>query len=260
METEEYTLSIAKERRSSFEIEDGLVVMLNTKGTSVALIVVGLPDGLDCFEKYNIAAASCIRIGKQPGCEICYDFRGYLSKLHVVLQREGTAMRLHDKSTNGVFLNGKRVKGSKLLAFGDSINILGLKLIYLGESLAIWSGGRPIEVDTTVLRPYKQPEIAEGNAACEEETCFKRAPRIVTELHHEPVEIEGPPPPNRPCVHNDDTHVAWLRHGNNMHQRIGRQSKRLYVYGYYYRRFGGLYWRHVGTYKFKAQQKTNKRG
>ena len=71
METEEYTLSIAKERRSSFEIEDGLVVMLNTKGTSVALIVVGLPDGLDCFEKYNIAAASCIRIGKQPGCEIC---------------------------------------------------------------------------------------------------------------------------------------------------------------------------------------------
>ena len=198
METEEYTLSIAKERRSSFEIEDGLVVMLNTKGTSVALIVVGLPDGLDCFEKYNIAAASCIRIGKQPGCEICYDFRGYLSKLHVVLQREGTAMRLHDKSTNGVFLNGKRVKGSKLLAFGDSINILGLKLIYLGESLAIWSGGRPIEVDTTVLRPYKQPEIAEGNAACEEETCFKRAPRIVTELHHEPVEIEGPPPPNRP--------------------------------------------------------------
>ena len=49
-----------------------------------------------------------------------------------------------------------------------------------------------------ILRPYKQPEIAEGNEACEEETCFKRAPRIVTELHHEPVEIEGPPPPNRP--------------------------------------------------------------
>lgn len=195
-ETAAYSLRDEQGRQASFVLQDGLVLHLDAAGLSASLIVMGAPDALPGFQKFDISHLQRIRIGKQPECEICYDFRGLVSKVHAIMQRNGTQMWLEDTSTNGVFVNGERLRSNKQLSYGDNISILGLKLVYLGDTLAVYAGGRPLRLDMAAFRPFKQPFGAEEHPGAEE-TYFKRAPRVVAELHHEPVDIEAPPPPNR---------------------------------------------------------------
>lgn len=194
---EEYILFGQAGEEDEIYLQDGLTFSVESMGEQVALIVTGEAEGLPCFEKFDISHMREIAVGKQPECQIRYDFRGLVSKRHAVFSREGETMRLTDHSTNGVYVDGQRIQGSKGLTFGDTVDILGLKLVYLRDILAIYAGGRPVEIEPSAFRPFKYP-IAKEKQPVVENSYFKRAPRVVEDLHEEPIEIEGPPPPNKP--------------------------------------------------------------
>ena len=193
----EYTLFGRDGEKDEICLQDGLTLSVGSKEEQVALIVTGETEGLPCFKKFDISHMQEIAVGKNPECHIRYDFRGLVSKRHAVFSREGDAMRLTDYSTNGVYVDGQRIQGSRRLVFGDTVDILGLKLIYLGEVLAIYAGGRPVDIEPSTFRPFRFP-IAGEKQPVSEDAYFKRAPRVVEDLHEEPMEIEGPPPPNKP--------------------------------------------------------------
>ena len=93
--------------------------------------------------------------------------------------------------------------GSKKLEFGDCIDILGLRLVFLDHYLAINTAY--INVEVTPALPVCSPEAIELAAADKKKhkardkklNYFKRSPRSVVKLYDEPVEIEAPPQPNK---------------------------------------------------------------
>lgn len=139
-----------------------------------------------------------VTIGKSPGNHLCYDGFGYLSRNHAVFCRTGAGFVIKDLSANGVYQNHRRVKESAVLKYGDVLLLFGLKLVFLGELLAVYADCKSLVINDRVLLPYKAlPEAAEraGGIPGVGSGYFKPSPRTeIPRLFRGPVEIEGPPP------------------------------------------------------------------
>lgn len=147
------------------------------------------------YRKYSLESLRQISIGRNEGNVIRYK-NDFVSGEHCVItfQENGRAM-LQDLSTNGTFINFRRVYGSTILNYGDSIRIMRLNIIYLENLLAI------DECDhLEVLIPQMDAEGIGALAAAPHSVgghkiMFHRSPRNMKKLRDERFEIEGPPNP-----------------------------------------------------------------
>lgn len=149
-----------------------------------------------CF--LSLTGLSDVTIGKSQGNHLCYDGFGFLSRNHAVICRTGAGFVIKDLSANGVYLNHKRVRKAASLEFGDVIFLFGLRLVILGELLAVYAVCGRLVINERVLLPYTAFPAAgdsAGKVQGDGEACFKPSPRTeIPRLFSEPVEIEGPPP------------------------------------------------------------------
>lgn len=95
------------------------------------------------FEKYCIQNANSISIGSSEENTIAYKGIG-VSRKHAVINVNtgGADIKVQDDGQY-VYINGIRTQ-SKTLAFCDTIDIMGLKIIYLGDIIAL-NGYKSIE-------------------------------------------------------------------------------------------------------------------
>ena len=150
------------------------------------------------MEKYDLTALSEISIGRNASSAISYRFLGLVSQSHAVLSRRGNTWYVTDFSKNGVFLDGKRIRGERRLSFGDRIDLFGLVLMYMGHYLLVGVHCGEIHVDESLLIPADLPVIDRARLLEQppkEEEYFNRSPRNLPILYSQPVEIEGPPAP-----------------------------------------------------------------
>ena len=105
-------------------------------GYSITIISFEQSNPFSVYRKFSLAQLQLLQIGRNEGNDIRYQ-SGFVSGTHCTISiRNGKAI-LTDKSTNGTYLNLRRVHGSAELHYGDSIRIMRLNLIYLGNMLAI---------------------------------------------------------------------------------------------------------------------------
>lgn len=151
------------------------------------------------FEKYDIREIGDITIGRSDVNDIIYDTRNLVSGEHAVIHQTATQCVIEDKSSNGVFVNSKRVVRSKQLEFGDYINIFGLSLVYLKNVLAVNSKNDSLQVNHKKLKKKLGEELQEIDAqpanASKEKTLYHRSPRQIYKIDDAVVEIEAPPQP-----------------------------------------------------------------
>lgn len=57
---------------------------------------------------------------------------------------------LRDEGQNGVYVNGRKIEGWRILEYGDSLELFGCQMTYLGEILAI-------------LNPEEEVSVREGS-------------------------------------------------------------------------------------------------
>lgn len=147
---------------------------------------------LIAYDKYNLFNKKEVSIGKGTDNNIQYEFMNLVSKNHCKIIRENRRHILYDSSMNGVFVNNFRVNGSCVLKFGDSIEIFGLKIIYLNELIAV--GSRVGEYKITEDIDKYEVMISEEKSPIYKHTdiYFNRSPRIFPEISSEEVVI-GPP-------------------------------------------------------------------
>ena len=102
---------------------------------------------------------SHLTIGRHPSCNICFPRdQTLISRMHADLVREGNRFKIIDRSTNGTFVNGKKV-GEAFLKDGDVIIIGqgGPKISFLTET------GDPVQPpsappsDQTLVEHFRQP-------------------------------------------------------------------------------------------------------
>lgn len=100
------------------------------------------------------------RIGRLQGLELTLDSRS-ISKIHAEITQDGEALRLRDlESTNGTFLNGRRLVGEAAIASGDVVHLADIE-VRLGRGPI--SGGTTQLVDMAV-----STKVAEATRAIPE--------------------------------------------------------------------------------------------
>ncbi|MCR4618050.1 MAG: type VII secretion protein EssC [Lachnospiraceae bacterium] len=137
-----------------------------------------------CFSKYllNRENVSAITIGSDERAGIYYKNK-YVSDCHAVISFEGEKAFVEDKgSVNGTFLNGRCVSGKLPIGYGDVIYVVGLKVVYLGNLIAINHPSGSISVNT--LKQIEIPSITDDGEEEEyEKTYFLRTPRHLREIN-----------------------------------------------------------------------------
>ncbi|MBQ6787676.1 MAG: type VII secretion protein EssC [Lachnospiraceae bacterium] len=173
------------------------IIMPNQERLSI--LINQTDSSFHVFEKYDIRANSFITIGKNESNDISYDTSNPVSREHAIIRRNGNVFVLEDISTNGVYVNDVRVRGSKELEFGDCIDIYGLCIVYLDGIIAVNTGDIGVKINERKLYQYveQNSELAEpsGNSKKEKKILYHRSPRQIYKMDNEVIEIEAPPQP-----------------------------------------------------------------
>lgn len=144
------------------------------------------------FRKFSLSGADSVTIGKNPDNLICYDFENLVSGLHCVITAASGEHVITDYSSNGVFVNNKRVEHSRKLAFGDTITVFGLKIIYLNEMIAVNSHVGGLTVSSRLKEAVSKPVSDTLTHFQSKPVYFNRSPRRFYKLNNENVVIEPP--------------------------------------------------------------------
>jgi len=147
------------------------------------------------FEKYVMMRGK-ITIGRDASNNICFNTQNLVGRYHAHIEvaANGAVMAI-DNSQNGTFVNGKRISGGYQLSYGDIIGIFGLKIVFLGNIVAIncpnaecrINGLTAFDLTPEPTAPVERPE----------EEFYRRSPRLVERLDDEIIEIEAPPNLNK---------------------------------------------------------------
>ena len=136
-----------------------------------------------------------ITIGRNSQNDICYPNKRVSSR-HAVLRFMDESWHIIDNgSTNGVFLNGRKIKDAPLKT-GDMVYIMGLYIIMGVGFIALNNKTGRIVLNGQKIRAvsdenelkYGLPEAAAGDAGY-----YERQPRRSYQIEPEPIEIESPP-------------------------------------------------------------------
>jgi len=178
---------------------DDIINVLTKNGEEISCIIRETNESFSVFKKYDISKRQELSIGSEFENDIQYQYLSLVSKQHAVLKRVERGFAIKDTSSNGTFVNAKRIDGSKALHVGDCINIFGLKIVYLGTILAISGGEGNIYRIDEKLQELIFVDDSELNATIEakEKQYFHRAPRNYICPSTEEIEIEAPPTPKR---------------------------------------------------------------
>lgn len=217
---EDYILQIEK-LQGQWHIKNGSGAKLSVAGVEVnekqllseEWINVTFPDGevqatiyVNQADENNISLSKyfCskdkhITIGSSDEDTIIYNSPG-ISSSHITIDFDGDCAHIDCKEEESVvFLNGEKVRNA-MLNFGDVINILGLKLVYMDSILAV---NNPTGFVKCNLQPFKKGasvDESEGQGingnSYDDQSYFQRSPRIVKRVEEGEWEIDSPPQPN----------------------------------------------------------------
>ena len=199
----QYGLLKNGESVESSELAGGLVLEGTVKKDDswFSIKVDEVDEESAAFSKYILRREkiSSIVIGSGAECDIIYGNR-FVSDKHAEIFFEGENTFVSDHgSTNGTFLNGRMVTGKTPVKYGDVIYIVGLKIVYLGQLLAINHPDKSIKVK--LLDPVVIPELTDETEDDEyEKKYYLRTPRHLRELDVTDTAIErcAPKQPYKP--------------------------------------------------------------
>ena len=196
-----YTIegTVSHEDYFGVDIKDGNLLTVTLPGNEhISIMVDETESSFKVFEKYDIQGVNEITIGRNETNDIVYDTRNLISGTHAVLHQNASQCVIEDKSSNGVFVNFRRIVGSKQLEFGDCINLFGLNIVYLGNLLAVNSQNDSFKLNGDKFKKYIDEEESTDLPTPEgvhKKTLYHRSPRQMYKIDHDTVEIEDPPQP-----------------------------------------------------------------
>ena len=157
-EDKSYQLIHHKLTLDTVEISGEEIVTIKTVyGEIIKGITFDSEFSLASYQKYDLIKTNEINIGKAEDNTIVYEFMNLISKSHCSIVRYNRSHIIYDYSVNGVFVNNKRIHKSCSLKFGDVISIFGLKIVYLGEIIALGSYVGEVSVSGKLRRYSVQP-------------------------------------------------------------------------------------------------------
>jgi len=141
-----------------------------------------------------------ITIGRVDENDICLP-KGNISKKHTkIVVKDGKIIVLDLKSTNGTYVNGKKLAGPQVISPDDKV--------FIGDFI--------LNVEPPDLGPGVEPVLQDGDEAAEQPTMTPSRPRYVgTEATRRdgdpPPPLAAPPPPKAPVIGLAGDYAATLQ-------------------------------------------------
>ena len=141
-----------------------------------------------------------ITIGRVDENDICLP-KGNISKKHTkIVVKDGKIIVLDLKSTNGTYVNGKKLAGPQVISPDDKV--------FIGDFI--------LNVEPPDLGPGVEPVLQDGDEAAEQPTMTPSRPRYVgTEATRRdgdpPPPVAAPPPPKAPVIGLAGDYAATLQ-------------------------------------------------
>lgn len=173
-----------------------------SNGQKIYFLVIEEKESFWTYQKYVLKNIYQLSIGNEIMNDICIQMPIQTAgKNYAKLIKTGEYWFLQPEQHCLVYVNHIRVHGSRQLTFGDSIEFLGLKIIFLGNILAVnsrQSGCRIKESQLCEMNPEEQEKLLKivmqpKSVVYRSEKNFHRSPRKIYKIDSEPVEIEEPP-------------------------------------------------------------------
>ena len=172
-----------------------IYVLQKDNGERVFVFVESMTEDRQIFTKYLVASDIDLSIGRTGQNDICYSNNAVSSK-HAMLFLRGGKWYIQDtNSTNGTFVNGKRIAQAEL-NIGDTIFIMGLKIIIGKNVIAVNNPDEKVMVSGNLKRFANQQvrSIDEDDEYELNETdFFYRSPRFKREIETAKFKIDSPP-------------------------------------------------------------------
>jgi len=197
LENKKFTMVYTDTRETAFEknLQNNDICSLNLpSGEQITILVTVTDRFFHVFEKFSLDGVDRVSIGAGGENTVQYDFLHIVSKVHAVIMKKSGGYLVEDQSANGLFVNSRRVTGSKRLEYGDTINVFGLSIVFMDSFLAIDTAREGTQLKPGALQPY-QPDGRAAASGEDSSHIFHRAPRYLPKLAADTVEIEAPPAP-----------------------------------------------------------------
>lgn len=193
------TYTASKKEYQGEIVQNGDVFSIVTNyGEQISVIVKETDKSFSVYEKFDLSQTDEITFGKDEENIFSFDYLGLISKKHGRIVRRERYFILEDTSSNGIYINSKRVVGSAQLQFGDCIDIFGLRYIYLEQFIAVNVFVDNLQIRRDKLEKYNfgldENDIYKSQEKRKKEI-FRRSPRNIPQIDRDRIEIEGPPSP-----------------------------------------------------------------
>ena len=191
-----YKIIYHKQSVNFVKLNGGEILTIKTNnGDIIKGITFNDEMSLLSFEKYDVIHTDRISIGKADENTIQYEFMNLVSMHHCTVERVSNRHMLYNTSKNGVFVNNRRIGSNYELIFGDIIEIFGLRIVYLGEIIAIGSRTGSFKVTEQLKKHNLSHEYVSKPSLKHSEHYFNRSPRIFPSICTEQIVIEPPTTP-----------------------------------------------------------------
>ncbi|WP_029200342.1 FtsK/SpoIIIE domain-containing protein [Oribacterium sp. NK2B42] len=166
----------------------------------LSIMVKESDEYFSTYDHYSLNGISApIKIGRAEGNDIQYCTLGkqFVSSSHAQMYNDGTGYIFQDDSSaNGSFVNNRRVASAVRLGFGDFIDIFGLRIVYLGNEIAVNTFESGARINKNLLRKIKIEAPALDKVSHKKlTTIFHRSPRRLNKIEQDTVKIDDPPAP-----------------------------------------------------------------
>lgn len=176
-------------------LENGNLMELKTpENIKITFLIVESEQMFQVFQKYDISNMTEVYIGSAENNHIQYQLANFISHSHAILQYTNMGWVLYDVGRNGIFIDSKRISDSRVLKFGDCITIFGLRIVFLGNMLAVCH-----HYTTSILQINGLIECYLSGIGIQvsnerkKNQYFKRSPRNMDVLYQDEIEIDPPP-------------------------------------------------------------------
>lgn len=172
-----------------------IYVLVKNDQEKVFVFTEPVTEDRQIFTKYLTKNDIDIFIGRNEQNDICYDNKVVSSK-HAMLSYRGGRWFLQDEnSTNGTFVNEKRISKTNL-NIGDTVFIMGLKIVIGKNFIALNNPDGNVRVTNRFQRFVSQEVIlADEDEEYElsEPEYFYRSPRFKRDIEKATFKIDSPP-------------------------------------------------------------------
>ena len=145
------------------------------------------------FRKYLVYQDTVISIGKAASNSIEVS-NPYISGIHARITLKNDIWTIADtNSTNGIYVNDKRLSGAMSLNPGDIVYIMGFKVVVGSHFIAINNPDHSVTIHASELVTWQNPDLVPYEAPEEpEEHIYYRSPTFKREIIPLKLNVDGP--------------------------------------------------------------------